>query len=139
MFKGWFQIWQVIDWASHPPTTLLHLCSYTSCRQNTFWVQIFVGGFLSLSQHWESYLTTGASQPLQAANPPLLGVSSKITIIDTLKSPSQISGISQRCLFPLPPPWVISIHSLSPLLTTDQHTSQSHLHTLYHNGSPFKV
>lgn len=63
----------------------------------------------------------------------------QIPIIDTLKSPSQISGISQRCLFPLPPPWVISIYSLSPLLTTDQHTSQSHLHTLYHNGSPFKV
>jgi hypothetical protein len=33
----------------------------TSCRQETFWVEDFVGGLLSLSSHWGPCLSTGSS------------------------------------------------------------------------------
>ena len=41
----------------------LSLCSiphpYSSCRQDKFWVEIFMGELVSLSLHWGSYMATG--------------------------------------------------------------------------------
>ena len=42
----------------------LRLCSIfvpTSCRQDTFWVEGFLGGLLSLSSNWKSCMATGSN------------------------------------------------------------------------------
>jgi len=53
------QFGPVIGWSLTP--YLFHLCSCTSCRQDTYWVKGFVGRLLSLSLPWESCLTIGGS------------------------------------------------------------------------------
>ena len=39
---------------------LLYLCPCTFCSQDTFWIEGFVGGLLSLSVQWESCLARGS-------------------------------------------------------------------------------
>jgi hypothetical protein len=52
----------------------------TSCRQDTFWVEGFVGGLLSLYIYWESCLATGGSH-FRLHVPHSLGVTFRITPI----------------------------------------------------------
>jgi hypothetical protein len=65
VFGDWFL---AIGWVSRGADigrlflqTLLYFCPCASCKQDTFWVESFVSGLLSLSFHWESYLATGSS------------------------------------------------------------------------------
>ena len=59
----------------HQP--LLHHYVCTSYRQDKFWVEGFVGGFVAFLSHWKSTLATG--DPLQFPYPLLLGVSARVT------------------------------------------------------------
>lgn len=61
--RDWFLPWDgsqvgpVIGWPF--PQSQLHLCPCTSCRQDTFCVESFVGGLVSLSLHWGTCLASG--------------------------------------------------------------------------------
>jgi hypothetical protein len=77
---GW-----VSSWASHwpYPQSLFHLYPSTSCRQDKFWIESFVGGFISTSLHWKSHLATGSGLFISFISPApyrqLLLVSTKVT------------------------------------------------------------
>ena len=53
------QFWPDFGW-SFPPS-LFYTYPSTSCWQETFWVESFVGRLLSLSLHWEFCLATGSA------------------------------------------------------------------------------
>jgi hypothetical protein len=83
------QVGPLIGWLF--PQSLIP-CPCTSCRQDIFWVEDFMVVLLSLSLHWESAWLY-RRWPLQTPNLPLLGVSAKLTLIDSLEPPPpQISG-----------------------------------------------
>lgn len=86
VFCSWdkFQVEAVIG-RMFPQSLLLY--PYISCRQDKFWVESFMGGLVSFSLHWGSYLAIGgASSGIMS---PLLGILVKVTLIDQGASPIQ--------------------------------------------------
>jgi hypothetical protein len=89
------------------------LCPCTCCRQDTFWVEGFVGGFLSLSFYWESCLATG-SDHFQDPYPLLLDISGIVIPLSPLWH-LPIPGFWHILeIAPAPQP----IYFLSPILST---------------------
>jgi hypothetical protein len=111
------------------PQSLLHLCPCTSYRQDTFWVEGFMDGLMSISLHWEpAWLQEVA---ISGSISPLRGVSARATPIDSLEPPHPRSLVHPRdapplsCLLPthlfslfLPSlsrsPYTLSPHPCSP-------------------------
>lgn len=67
--------------------SLLHIYHCTSCRQDTFWVEGFVGGLLPLSLHCESSFR---KWPLQSPYPPLPWISARVTHIAPWDLPTTV-------------------------------------------------
>ena len=87
-----FQFGTVIGWPF--PQTLLYLCPCTSCRQDTFWVEVSVNEFLSLSLYWEFFLAAGCDH-FRFHIPLLLGLSARVAHINPMGlSSSPVSSTS---------------------------------------------
>lgn len=50
---GWISVGYFLSLCSLP-------CACISCREETFWIESFVGGFVPLLLHWGSYMATGS-------------------------------------------------------------------------------
>lgn len=93
-------------WGNHwlaIPASLLYLCPCTSCRQDIFWMEGFVGELVSLFLLWEFCLATGGGETLGSISP-LLWVSASY--------PHRLLGA-----FPIPGLWNILEMPQSPTLT----------------------
>ena len=101
MPMGWSPVRPVISWAF--PQSLLHFCPCTSCRQGKFWIDFLIPPLGVLPDYRRG--------PLQALHPPVLGVSTIVTSIDSLEfPPSQVSGMSE--MYTTLTHTSISLHSL---------------------------
>ena len=78
----WASIWLTIPWIS---ALTLSLC-VLAWRQDTYWVEVFEVGLLSFSPTL-GVLPGYRKWPLQDAYPTLLGVSVRVTAIETLGPP----------------------------------------------------
>jgi hypothetical protein len=107
------------------PQSLLHLCPCTSYRQDTFWVEGFMDGLMSISLHWEpAWLQEVA---ISGSISPLRGVSARATPIDSLEPPHPRSLVHPRDAPPLS--FSLSLYLIpSPLFPSPSLLLPSFLH-----------
>lgn len=88
---GRSQLWLIIGCLFRLSLSNLSLC--ISCRQGNFWMERFVGWFVSPSLHWKSCLARGGGYFISLY--PSAGVSAKVTpTYPQQPDPSHVSDLS---------------------------------------------
>lgn len=68
-------MWWILRWVTHHwlaiSSDYLTPLSLMPCRQDKFWIEVFVGGLVSLLLYWKSSLATGGHPHRLPANSPI--------------------------------------------------------------------